>query len=83
MRVVDGVKVHGAFVGEVVEQVVGGLRLRPALLGPEYQVHPLVQICAYKLGLKRCSIESDKLIGVGRPGRQNNIAQYVALLGRP
>jgi len=60
-RIVDRVDIDGAFVREVVEEIVSAHRVRAALVAAEDQVDPLVQVGRYILRFHRFTILPNEL----------------------
>ena len=80
-RVVDRREVHAALVREVVKQVVHLQRARPALVAPENQVDPVVQVRAHVLALQRSAVDAHERLGRSvRPRRQLDVANNRSVL---
>ena len=72
-RVGDRLHVHVPLVRQVIENVVGPHRRGPALLVPEDEVYPQVQVPGDVLALERGAIFGDKVKGVCGPRRQSAV----------
>lgn len=77
----DIIQVHSALIGEVVEHIGGGLSGAAALLIPEDEVDPLVQVLRDMVALQRLALQPHKLVRAALcPRRQLHIVQVPAVL---
>ena len=81
-RVLDGVEVDGALVGQVIEDVGGAHGLRSALLVAEYEIDPLVQLARDELGLERHAIDAHEIVrALGPLGQLDVVDGLLLVLG--
>jgi hypothetical protein len=76
----DLCKIHCAFIGEVVEQVVRVHGSLASLLVPKNEVDPVVNVFGHVLALQSLSTLFDEIAFRARPGRQLHIVHFVAIL---
>mmetsp|Transcript_18552 Transcript_18552/g.59066 ORF Transcript_18552/g.59066 Transcript_18552/m.59066 type:complete len:288 (-) Transcript_18552:3653-4516(-) len=81
--ILDRIDVHGAMVSEVVKHVVRLNCGRPALLIPEDEVDPMVQVLGYKLRLERLPLLRHEILWRRCPRWKSHCAHFETVLGGP